>query len=128
MRSPFISSKTPALSTCFLAGHRRFLSEAILQRKNDHEPLLQSLCGLGSLFVQFIIGQDSTLPSAFRNSEIVGHASAKLRVTADIVRKIFKLIEEVAQLGLKVARAGSWKGNSSILESKSVFSDHSLHT
>ena len=40
----------------------------------------------------------------------VDESMMKLRITADIVKEMFKLIEEAAELVLKVAMAGSWKG------------------
>lgn len=40
----------------------------------------------------------------------VDESMMKLRVTTDIVKEMFKLIEEVAGLALKVAISGSWKG------------------
>ncbi|KLO06852.1 WD40 repeat-like protein [Schizopora paradoxa] len=45
---------------------------------------------------------------SFFNS--VDEGARKLRITRDVVKDMFKLIQEAAGLALKVATAGSWKG------------------
>lgn len=42
----------------------------------------------------------------------VQEAAMKLRFTRDTVKEIFKLIQEVSELALRIADAGTWKGSS----------------
>lgn len=46
----------------------------------------------------------------------VDEGARRLRITGDVVKEMFKLIQEGAEVALKVAIAGSWKGKSCSLK------------
>lgn len=46
----------------------------------------------------------------------VDEGARRLRITGDVVKEMFKLIQDAAEIALKVAIAGSWKGKFSSLK------------
>ena len=54
----------------------------------------------------------------------VDEAAMKLSITKEVVSEIFRLIQEVSDLAVNVAMAGSWKGDSSIAVTSAVFSEY----